>query len=182
MAHPPRTRQPRTRRAWKSTRIKAPISITRHPQGIVVHQAGKPSSVKRGPRVGHTGASHAMTSGKQGMMRPGNQFRSGGLRNPRAGGSSQGGRRNRHLNRSMVLGSPKVRQKPSQIRAKHVASTKYMKTPRGGKIPYGKKQLPKIPKSAKVAQQRLSNEYNITTYNLDGTVSTSPDYGEGEIR
>jgi hypothetical protein len=82
----------------------------------------------------------------------------------------------------MELGSPKVRQKPPQVRAKHVASTKYMKTPRGGKIPYGKKQLPKIPKSAKVAQQRLSNEYDITTYNLDGTVSTSPDYGEGEIR
>ena len=161
---------------------------------------GKFRSVKTRPRpVGMR---------KKYTMRPGNRITQGQVRNPRAGGSSEGGPRNRTLNRDVVLGSPKIQQRGTTHRYRQ--PKKLSKT---GLVERGT-QLKKMPGRLKVRiaqqrltdkfgvttynkdgsistgpglrtkrqQQRLSDEYDITTYNLDGTVSTSPDYGEGEIR
>ena len=143
---------------------------------------------------------------KKYTMRPGNRITQGQVRNPRAGGSSEGGPRNRTLNRDRVLGSPKIQQKGSRYRYPKKLSkaglvergTQIKKMPGRIKVKMAQQRLTEkygvttYNKDGSIStgpglrtkrhQQRLSDEYDITTYNLDGTVSTSPDYGEGEIR
>jgi hypothetical protein len=103
--------------------------------------------------------------GKTGVMRPGNRISRGQIRNPRAGGSSQGGRRNRSLNRDPALGDPQIQQKKPR-------GTIHKPT-RIGRSPNKGRSLTKL-YLARARQQELSDRYGITTYNDDGTVSTIP--------